>query len=73
MDIVVWLKRDHAQANLMRAPATSKRRLDNLQDLRGKNDQALPAMLSSELVSHKRIMTTSDRKSESVLISREEM
>lgn len=42
MDIVVWLKRDHAQANLVRVPATSKRRLDNLQDLRGKNDQPSP-------------------------------
>jgi hypothetical protein len=30
------------QTNLMRVPATSKRRLDNLQDPRGKNDQPSP-------------------------------
>lgn len=57
------------QTNLMRVTAASKRRLDNLQDPRGKNDQPFPRMLNSEFVSHKLIMTTSDRKSESVLIS----
>lgn len=57
------------QPNLMRVPAASKRRLDNLGSRRQERP-ALPAMLNSEFVIHKRIMTTSDRKSESVLMSR---
>jgi hypothetical protein len=51
-------------------PATNARRLDNLQNPRGKNDQLSLRCCDSEFVSHKRIMTTPDRKSESVLISR---
>jgi len=49
-------------------PATNARRLDNLQNPRGKNDQLSLRCCDSEFVSHKRIMTTPDRKSESVLI-----